>query len=120
MKILIVNNPVVTGGSIVTDNYRKALQALAGQWIEVETQFLFQDQFNTKDLRIMASHVEDIQDDIRENFIYDWWTGNKYKNRNSLSKKVRNRNKSDEIKYLFILRRHPWGGKVVLIKKYIN
>jgi hypothetical protein len=118
MKILIVNNPVVTGGSIVTDNYRKALQALAGQWVEVETQYLFQDQFNTKDLRIMSRHVADIQDDVRENFVFDGWTGKKYKNRNSVSKKVRNRTNKDY--HLFVMRKHPHGDNINLVRKYLN
>ena len=116
MKIKIVNNPVVTGGSIEADSYRKKLQKLAGQWVEVETKYLFQDQFNTAELRVMSRNVADIQDDIRENFIFDSWTGKKYKNRNSLPKKVRERNKTDISSYLFIMRHHPHGDNVSLVK----
>jgi hypothetical protein len=121
MKIKIVDNPVVTGGSVVTNNYRKALQALAGQWVEVDTQYLFQDQFNTKELRVMAQNVADIQGDVRGDFVFDSWTGKKYKNRNSLPKKVRDRNKTTDVfPYLFIMRQHPRGNKISLVRRSIR
>ena len=46
-------------------SYRIAMNALAGTWVEVETDFLFKDQFNVKDLRIYLHNVDEIRDDMR-------------------------------------------------------
>jgi hypothetical protein len=99
MKIKIVKNPIVCGGSLEADRYRKMMQVVAGKWLEVETDYLFQDQFNTAPiagvseygLRVMACHVEEIENDERIWRIFDTYTGKHYKNKNSLPKKVRNR-----------------------------
>lgn len=71
MKILI--KPDATSYSMGTPAvYRNALESIRGQWVEVETDYLFQDQFNTvpmlggNGLRIMMDQVVAIQDDARE------------------------------------------------------
>ena len=65
MQIRIKEDSVVCGGSIETDEYRKKLQDLAGQWVDVETEHVFGDQFNTSELRVMISNVAEIKDDVR-------------------------------------------------------
>lgn len=47
-------------------SYKDKLNELNGTWVDVETEYLFKDQFNTKELRIMARHVKEVKDDIRK------------------------------------------------------
>jgi rubrerythrin len=63
MKIKI--NSVITTRYPMNDDYNKELKRLCGKWVKVETKFLFRDQFNVKNLRIMLRDVEAIEDDIR-------------------------------------------------------
>ena len=65
MKILI-SKTTVAGASVVTEQYRKELEAMAGTWQTVETEHLFCDQFNLKNLRVHCRHVDDISGDVRE------------------------------------------------------
>ena len=73
MRIRIKDNPVVCGPGADTDKYRKRLKALAGQWLEVETEHCFGDQFNCppesedheNGLRVMLSNVAAVEDDVR-------------------------------------------------------
>jgi len=65
MQILISKHPVVCGGGRIAADYRKSLEALAGQWVEVETEHLFADQYNTQHLRVMGSNVTKVKDDTR-------------------------------------------------------
>jgi len=60
------------------------LDAVAGKWIDVETDHLFKDQFNTppipgvteNGLRVMLSEVAEIKDDIREGVVkFSWCFG---------------------------------------------
>jgi hypothetical protein len=46
MRIKIVDNPVVTGGDSNAHSYRQLMQSVAGQYLDVDTQHLFGDQFN--------------------------------------------------------------------------
>jgi hypothetical protein len=122
MKIKIVQNPVVCGGSVEADRYRKMMQAVAGKWLEVETRHLFQDQFNTvpikgvseHGLRVMACHVERIWCDFRLYRIYDLWTGKNYKNKNSLPKKVRTR--PEFKKWIYKMEHCSQEYKITLVK----
>lgn len=46
--------------------YNDRMERIAGRWVEVDTTYLFKDQFNTKNcLRIMLRDVEAIKDDMR-------------------------------------------------------
>jgi len=74
MRIRIKDNPVVCGGGTFEWNYRKRLQAIAGEWLIVETEHLFNDQFNCENenpaehehgLRVYMSNVAEIEDDVR-------------------------------------------------------
>lgn len=85
MKILIRQNTVVCGADSHADKYRKTLKQLEGRWLEVETEHLFSDQFNTapddvseSGMRIFARDVADIVDDVRVNRIKDVYTGKHY------------------------------------------
>ena len=60
MKIKIIKHPVVCGGSVEAHKYRLALQKLGGRWVNVETDYIFRDQYNTATLRIMDVNVEKI------------------------------------------------------------
>ena len=60
MRIKIVKNPVVCGGSSEAYHYRLALQKLKGRWVQVETDYIFNNQYNTPELRVMDENVEKI------------------------------------------------------------
>lgn len=128
MKIKIVQNPIVCGGSLEIDKYRKMLQAVAGQWLEVETQYLFQNQFNTvpipsiskSGLRVMAGHVQDIKDDIRPNRLFDMWTHKNYKNKNSLPKKVRSRKNFKKNIYRMVIVNDKYKIALKMVPAYKN
>ena len=75
MRIKIIDNPVVTGGSMEADGYRKELQKVAGQWLPVETKHLFGDQFNTEKLRVHIRDVHDIDNDVRPMAAKCGWCG---------------------------------------------
>lgn len=70
MKILISKDalkrhaqsvPASQGYSQSTMDWRLKLSALLGQWVDVETEHLFADQFNTAELRVFANMVDDIK-----------------------------------------------------------
>jgi len=74
MRIQLKKNPVVCGGGSFEFHYRKRLEAIGGEWLEVETEHLFGDQFNCENenpdkhengLRIYLSNVQDIYADVR-------------------------------------------------------
>ena len=41
--------------------WAETMQESKGQWLDVETEFIFEDQFNTKTARVMAKHIDAIQ-----------------------------------------------------------
>ena len=63
--------------------FYEMLQKVDGQWLEVETDYLFSDQFNTvpvpgvseQGLRIMAASVVDVEDDARPGKARCQWCG---------------------------------------------
>lgn len=79
MKILIKKGAArqhqvqVGGNGEHSNRYRKALESIEGTWVEVETDYLFQSEFNTgpieglseNGLKIAATYVEAVQDDAR-------------------------------------------------------
>jgi len=74
MMIKIVDQPVVHDGGASYNSYRQKINEVAGCWLEVDTKFLFKDQFNTTsgkhsgaDLRIMLRNVAEIKNDVRVN-----------------------------------------------------
>ncbi|RDJ35152.1 MAG: hypothetical protein DWQ19_09970 [Crenarchaeota archaeon] len=81
MHIKIKDEPVVTGGDTNAWNYRKLLQQYAGEWLPVETDHLFGDQFNTgspSNLRVMLKNVSDIKNDVRPHAAKCGWCGRTY------------------------------------------
>lgn len=50
----------------INQNWIKVLRKVQGKTLEVETEYLFKDQFNTKKYRIMEDMVEKIINDVRE------------------------------------------------------
>jgi DNA-directed RNA polymerase subunit RPC12/RpoP len=80
MKIKIVENAdglfrsfITTGGEVNNPKWEKKLKYLSGKVLEVETDYLFKDQFNTapvpvvsdSGLRIMSRYVKEVIDDER-------------------------------------------------------
>lgn len=65
MKILIFDKPIVTGFGDETKHYREAINLIADQWLDVETEHLFEHEYNTKILRVHAKHVKAVLDDAR-------------------------------------------------------
>ena len=79
MYVKIKDNPVVTGGSGAAADFRRQLEALAGEIVEIDTQFLFRDQFNTvepRGLRLMTTHVAEVINDARPGRGRCNWCGN--------------------------------------------
>lgn len=87
MKILIRENAAniflteceeTQNGHLTTQqiSWSKSLRKVQGQWLEVETEFLFQDQYNTTSgLHIMQKDVVDIEGDVREGKARCGWCG---------------------------------------------
>lgn len=75
-----------TCGMLHSPKWSAMLKKVEGQWLEVETDYLFADQFNTvpipgvseDGMRIMAADVEEIEDDIRAGRYLDRWTNKNY------------------------------------------
>jgi hypothetical protein len=74
MMIKIVDQPIVIDGRASYNSYRQKINEVAGCWLEVDTEFLFKDQFNTTsgkhpgaNLRIMLYNVAEIKNDVRVN-----------------------------------------------------
>jgi len=63
--------------------FAKMLEAVEGQWLEVETEYLFSDQFNTvpipgvseNGLRLVVADIVDIQGDVRQGIDECGWCG---------------------------------------------
>jgi hypothetical protein len=68
-------------GMLHNPTFKKMLEAIEGQWLDVETEHLFDDQFNTGPIpgvseygmRIMLNCVADIQDDVRVGVVKCGW-----------------------------------------------
>lgn len=66
--------------------YHAMLGAIAGQVIDVETDYLFSDQYNTPPiegvsdigLRVFDRYVSEVIDDIRPGMVKCGWCGNSY------------------------------------------
>lgn len=68
MKILIRKN---AGKEYSHDDYNETLKKLRGAWVEVDTKFLFSNQYNVKgyDLRVYDSDIDAVQDDARRGLV---------------------------------------------------
>ena len=42
-------------------NWAKGMMKAQGQWLAVETKFLFEEQFNVKSMRVMTKHIDGIR-----------------------------------------------------------
>ncbi len=78
-------------GMLHNSKFSKMLESVAGTWLEVETEFLFNDQFNTvpvegvteHGLRVMLEDVEEIEGDIRQGVVKCHWCGNQTRRENT-------------------------------------
>lgn len=81
-------------GRLHRPEFAAMLEKVQGKWIEVETDWLFADQFNTvpiegvseTGMRLMSGDVEEIQDDIRVGRIFDRYTHKNYATINHVPK----------------------------------
>lgn len=79
-------------GRLHSPEFAAMLEKVNGQWLEIETDYLFADQFNTAPiegvselgLRVMAESVEQIEGDIRPGKIFDRYTHKHYTNLESV------------------------------------
>lgn len=62
MEILIKKNAYIYASSNTAREWFKANES---KWIEVETDYLFDNQYNTADIRVLDSQVEAVKDDAR-------------------------------------------------------
>lgn len=68
-------------GMLHNPDWEKMLEQVQGQWLEVETEHLFRDQFNTAPIpgvselgmRIMIQDIDAIEDDARDGIIKCNW-----------------------------------------------
>lgn len=68
-------------GMLHNPKWVETLKQVEGQWLEVETEHLFGDQFNTvpipgvsdNGLRLMVQDISEIEDDVREGVIKCRW-----------------------------------------------
>jgi len=67
MKILIKKNAYLFASHRTPQSFTDAIKKLEGKWVEVEIEHLFNNQYNTKELRIYDSMVEAVKDDARIN-----------------------------------------------------
>jgi len=68
-------------GQLHKPEWQKQLEALSGKWIQVETNHLFRDQFNTAPIpgisdlgmRLMIEDIDAIKDDVRQGVVKCQW-----------------------------------------------
>ena len=73
-------------GRLHSPEFADMLRAVQGQWLEVETDWLFRDQFNTvpipgvteNGLRVMVSDIDEVEDDVRPGRVFDSRTHRNY------------------------------------------
>ena len=63
MRILLVEKPAFTYPC--EQSYIDIIRGIAGKWVEVETEHLFDDQYNVAEARVFEKHVVKIEDDAR-------------------------------------------------------
>lgn len=77
MKVKI---KTTAGHTYSSEKYHKTLVSLRGQWVEVDTKHLFNNQYNLKDynLRIFDADIEAVQDDERKNRVGCGYCGKQF------------------------------------------
>ena len=83
MMIRIRDDAGGRASGLLSPDWKRMMQAIQGQWIEVETDHLFEDQFNTvpipgvseSGLRVMESDVAEIRNDARAGKSKCGWCG---------------------------------------------
>ena len=84
MRALIKNNAYVSSHEIGTREYKSNLKKFIednkNKWVDIDTRYLFNDQYNTKDgFRIFDAQIEEIRGDIREGLITCGYCGKQYR-----------------------------------------
>lgn len=83
MKVLIKET---AGADYTRDTFNDTLRTLRGTWAEVDTSYLFNDQYNLKDsnLRIFDKHIYAVQDDERAGLVQCGYCGKQFKSAEEL------------------------------------
>lgn len=84
MRALIKNNAYVSSHEIGTHEYksnlRKFIEDNKNKWVDIDTSYLFNNQYNTKEgFRIFDSQIEEIRGDIREGLFTCGYCGKQYR-----------------------------------------
>jgi hypothetical protein len=117
------NGAPASCGMLHRPDFAAMLKAVQGQWLEVETAYLFADQFNTAPipgvselgLRVMASEVAEIEGDVRPGVIHDGWTNRHYFNREEIPAECLT---PERAQYLKVFTPSPGDARgVVMFKK---
>lgn len=68
MKVLIKST---AGNDYSRDDYNTTLKQIRGQWVEVDTKYLFKNQYNLSDyaIRVYDKDIEAVQDDARKGLV---------------------------------------------------
>lgn len=79
MKVLVKIGAHSRG---LNKGWANAVKAVEGMWVEIETDYLFEDQFNTvpiphssNGVRLMAADVMAVEDDVRPFYKRCTWCG---------------------------------------------
>lgn len=67
MQVLLCENADIFAGCQANAEYKKALRENSGKWLEVETEYLFENQYNVSFGRIFDNMVAAVRDDARLN-----------------------------------------------------
>lgn len=74
------------GAEYTHDTYNDTLRALRGTWVEVDTSYVFKNQYNLLNypIRIFDKEVEAIQEDIRAGMVKCGYCGKQFQNTDEL------------------------------------
>lgn len=78
---------MTAGAEYTHDKYNDTLRSLRGQWVEIDTQYLFHDQYNLKDydVRIFDKDIDAVQDDPRAGMVKCGYCGKQFANADELT-----------------------------------
>lgn len=85
MKVLIKKS---AGSDYNRDEHNVTLKKLRGLWVDVDTAYLFNDQYNLKDygLRVYDSDIDAVQDDARRGLVKCGYCGKQFHSMEELTR----------------------------------
>ncbi len=78
---------MTAGAEYTHDKFNDTLRSLRGQWVEIDTTYLFNNQYNLKDydIRIFDKDIDAIQDDVRAGMVKCGYCGKQFTNTDDLN-----------------------------------